>query len=56
MNTYARMIGVGSSHRGVGAATTTSTTTTPAPTNWVLWGSVAVLAATGVYLYRKRRH
>jgi hypothetical protein len=42
------------SRRGMGATTTTPAPTAPATTNWVLWGSVAVLAATAVYLYRKR--
>jgi hypothetical protein len=39
--------------RGMGAAAT-APAVAPASTNWVLWGSVAVLAATAVYLYRKR--
>jgi hypothetical protein len=36
------------------ATTSSTSTTTPSTTNWVMWGSVAVLVGVGGYLYFKR--
>ncbi len=41
--------------RAYGMGATAPTTTAPPATNWLLWGSVAVLVGVGGYLYWKRK-